>query len=104
MGAPVSPAPIVDAVDVIVRMRAGVDAETRRIGRERDCMVDVRGSWSLESLGGGGGVKVEKWKCRSRRSSGGVAQFISAASNSTVALVIRLVSVGHGRSSILYLV
>lgn len=38
LGAPVSPAPMVDGVVVIARRRR-VDGLVRRIGRERDCIV-----------------------------------------------------------------
>ena len=39
LGAPVSPAPMVDGVVVRERMKRGVDPEARMSGRERDCMV-----------------------------------------------------------------
>lgn len=42
LGAPVSPAPMVDRVVVRDRTKRGVDAEARMRGRERKCMVMLK--------------------------------------------------------------
>lgn len=51
LGAPVSPAPMVDGVVVSDRMKRGIDAEVRMSGRERDCMVKLKlklvGGWVM---------------------------------------------------------